>query len=209
MDMRFLTATARIAVRASLTRYQQQEHVRQLGYKIQKGFYGEVSLDGLTGGMTAKWLDPINEGNGERQIIIDKKASSEQLKAIATILSGEDTEETSTIQWAINVMTSTHHKTLYKSVKVEGDIPARNGQVVVDRVFEVVAEPTKNQVTGEVHRVRIDNPNGFEFTIADMATETTKTVGGNISLPNNEQTHSHICEIHWNNSGVIKNSSLC
>ena len=209
MDMRFLTATARIVVRASLTRYQQQEHVRQLGYKIQKGFYGEVSLDGLTGGMTAKWPDPINEGNGERQIIIDKKASSEQLKAIATILSGQDTEETSTIQWAINVMTSTHHKTLYKSVKVEGDIPARNGQVVVDRVFEVVAEPTKNQVTGEVHRVRIDNPNGFEFTIADMATETTKTVGGNISLPNNEQTHSHICEIHWNNSGVIKNSSLC
>jgi hypothetical protein len=106
-------------------------------------------------------------------------------------------------------MTSTHHKTLYKSVKVEGDIPARNCQVVVDRVFEVVAEPTKNQVIGEVYRVRIDNPNGFEFTIADMATETTKTVGGNISLPNNEQTHSHICEIHWNNSGVIKNSSLC
>ena len=82
MGMRFLTATARIAVCASLTRYQQWEHVRQLGYKIQKGFYGEVSLDGLTGGMTAKWLDPINEGNGERQIITDKKAFSEQLKAI-------------------------------------------------------------------------------------------------------------------------------
>ena len=31
------------------------------------------------------------------QIIIDKKASSEQLKAIETILSGEDTEETATI----------------------------------------------------------------------------------------------------------------
>ena len=106
-------------------------------------------------------------------------------------------------------MTSTHHKTLYKSVEVEGNIPARNGQVVDDRVFEVVAEPTKNQVTGEVHRFRIDNPNGFEFKIVDMASETAKTVGGDISLPNNEQTHSHICEIHWNNSGVIKNSSLC
>ena len=56
-----------------------------------------MSLNGLTGGMTAKWLDPINEGNGERQIIIDKKASSEQLKSIETILSGEDTEETATI----------------------------------------------------------------------------------------------------------------
>ncbi len=30
MDMRFLAAIARVAVRGSLTRYQQQEHVRQL-----------------------------------------------------------------------------------------------------------------------------------------------------------------------------------
>ena len=114
-----------------------------------------MSLNGLTGGMTAKWLDPINKGNDEGQIIIDKKASSEQLKAIETILSGEDTEETTTIKWAINAMTSTHHKMLYKSVKVEGDIPGRNGQVVVDGVFEVVAEPTKNQVTGELSLIHI------------------------------------------------------
>ena len=66
-----------------------------------------MSLNGLTGGMTAKWLDPINKGNGKRQIIIDKKASSEQLKAIETILSCENTEETATIKWAINAMTST------------------------------------------------------------------------------------------------------
>ena len=26
-----------------------------------------------------------------------------------------------------------------------------------------------------------------------------------IDLPNNKQTHSHMCEIHCNNSGVIRN----
>ena len=155
--------------------------------------------------MTAKWPGPIHEGNGERQIIIDVKASPEQRKALETILSGGDTEDMATIQWVINAMTSTHHKTLYKSVQVEGDILARNGRVVADEVFEVVAEPIKNPVTGEAHRVRIDQPNGFEFTIAEMASGTTKTVGGDISLPNNEQTHSHMCEIHWNNAGVIRN----
>ena len=67
-----------------------------VGYTIQKVFYGEKSLDGLTGGMTAKWPDPINEGSGERQIIIDRKASPEQRKALETILSYGDTEDTST-----------------------------------------------------------------------------------------------------------------
>ena len=176
-----------------------------VGFKIEKGFYGEVQLDGLTAGMTAKWPGPIHEGNGERQIIIDVKASPEQRKALETILSGGDTEDMATIQWVINAMTSTHHKTLYKSVQVEGDILARNGRVVADEVFEVVAEPIKNPVTGEAHRVRIDQPNGFEFTIAEMASGTTKTVGGDISLPNNVETLSLMCEFHWKNAGVIRN----
>ena len=147
----------------------------------------------------------IEKGNGERQIIIDEKASPEQRTALEKILSGDDTEPMATIQWVINAMTSTHHETLYKSVRVDGDISERTGRVVVDGVFQVDAEPIKNPVTGDLHRVRIDNPNGFEFTIAEMASGTTKTSGGDIDLPNNNQTHSHMCEIHWNNSGVIRN----
>ncbi len=176
-----------------------------VGFRIEKGFYGDVSLDGLTAGMTAKWPGPIHEGNGERQIIIDEKASPEQRTALEKILSGDDTEPMATIQWVINAMTSTHHETLYKSVHVDGNISERTGRVVVDGVFQVDAEPIKNPVTGDPHRVRIDNPNGFEFTIAEMASGTTKTSGGEIDLPNNNQTHSHMCEIHWNNSGVIRN----
>ena len=73
----------------------------------------------------------------------------------------------------------------------------------VEDVFELKVEPIKNPVSGEPHRVRIDIPNGFEFTLAEMASGTTKTQGI-VNLPNNNQSYSHLTELHWNNSGLIR-----
>jgi hypothetical protein len=36
-----------------------------------------------------------------------------------------------------------------------------------------------------------------------MASGTTKTQSG-IDLPNNNGTHTHLAELHWNNAGIIK-----
>ena len=174
-----------------------------VGYRIQKGNYGGVSLDGLSAGMTAKWPGAIHEGQGERQIIIDEKASSEQRDALEKIFSGDDTEDMATIAWVINAMTSTHHETLYKSISFEADIENRTAKVMVDDVFEMNVEPIKNPVSGAPHRVRIDVPSGFEYTLAEMASGTVKT-NGTIDLPNNIGTHTHMTELHWNNSGIIR-----
>ena len=172
------------------------------GFQIVKGFYGEVSLDGLSAGMLAKWPGPIHQGNGERLIIIDNQATPEQRNALEKIVSGEDTEELATIFWVINAMTTTRHETLYLPIKIEADIEARRGHVVVDGVFELNVEPIKNPVTGKEHRARIEIPDGFEFTIAEMASGSVKTQG-EIELPNNIGTHSHLAELHLNNSGII------
>ena len=174
-----------------------------VGIQIEKGFFGDVSLDGLKAGFTAKWPGPIHEGNGELQIIIDEQASSEQREALEKILSGEETEDMATICWVINAMTTTHHETLFKPVTIEADVEGRKGRVVVDGVFELNAEPIKNPVTGDEHRARIDIPHGFEYSIAEMASGTTKTQGV-VDLPNNNGTHSHMCELHWNNAGIIR-----
>ena len=173
------------------------------GIKIKKGFYGDISLDGLTAGMIAKWPGPIHEGNGERQIIIDDRSSQAQREALEKILTGQDTENMATICWVINEMTTIHHETLFKRVLVEADIDSRKGRVNVEDVFHLDAEPIKNPVTGEAHRIRIDIPNGFEFAIAEMTSGTTNTEGI-IDLPNNKDTHSHFSELHWNNSGIIR-----
>jgi len=174
-----------------------------VGFKIEKGFYGDVSLDGLSAGMTAKWPGPIHEGNGERQLIIEEKGSPEQRDALEKILSGEDTEEMATIAWVINAMTSTRHETLYKPVSIEADIKTRKARVVIEGVFELNVEPIKNPVSGQEHRALIQLPNGFEYINAEKASGTTKKQG-TIDLPNNSDTHYHLCELHWNNSGVIR-----
>ena len=173
------------------------------GFKIEKGFYGGVSLDGLNVGMLAKWPGPIHEGNGERLIIISDQANAEQRIALEKIVSGEDTEELATIFWVINAMTTIRHETLYLPIKIEADIDARRGIVVVDGVFELNVEPIKNPVTGAEHRARIEIPDGFEFTIAEMASGSVKTQS-RIELPNNNGTHSHLAELHLNNSGIIR-----
>ena len=108
-----------------------------------------------------------------------------------------------TIAWVINAMTSTRHETLYKSISFEADIENRTAKVMVDDVFEMNVEPIKNPVSGQPHRARIDIPSGFEYTMAEMASGIVKTQG-TIDLPNNNGTHSHMCELHWNNSGIIR-----
>ena len=172
------------------------------GFQVEKGFYGEVSLDGLSAGMLAKWPGPIHEGDGERLIIIDNQANADQRNALEKIISGEDTEELATIFWVVNAMTTVRLETLYLPVTIEADIEARRGRVVVDGVFELNVEPIKNPVTGAEHRARIEIPDGFEFTIAEMASGYVKTQSG-IELPNNNGTHSHLAELHLNNSGII------
>ena len=172
------------------------------GFQIEKGFYGGVSLEGLSAGMLAKWPGPIHEGNGERLLIIDDQATAEQRNALEKIISGEDTDELATIFWVVNAMTTIRHETLYLPVTIEADIETRRGRVVVDGVFELNVEPINNPVTGAEHRARIEIPDGFEFTIAEMASGYVKTQSG-IELPNNNGTHSHLAELHLNNSGII------
>ena len=172
------------------------------GFHIEKGFYGEVSLAGLSAGMLAKWPGPIHEGNGERLIIIDDQATAEQRNALEKIITGEDTEELATIFWVVNAMTTIRHETLYLPVTIEADIESRRGRVVVDGVFELNVEPIRNPVTGAEHRARIEIPDGFEFTIAEMASGNVKTQSG-IELPNNNGTHAHLAVLHLNNSGII------
>ena len=173
------------------------------GFQIEKGFYGGVSLEGLSAGMLAKWPGPIHEGNGERLLIIDDQATAEQRNALEKIISGEDTDELATIFWVVNAMTTIRHETLYLPVTIEADIETRRGRVVVDGVFELNVEPINNPVTGAEHRARIEIPDGFEFTIAEMASGSVKTQSG-IELPNNNGTHSHLTELHLNNSGIIR-----
>jgi hypothetical protein len=100
------------------------------------------------------------------------------------------------------MMSPTKLKTLYKPIKFEMDMERRTGRVEIPGVFETVAGPITNPVTGAEHRARINLPHGFEFHVAEMAKGTTKT-SGVIDLPNNQDSHVHMVEIHLSHQGVL------
>lgn len=173
------------------------------GFEFDSGHYGDVDLSGTRCAMVVKWPGPIHEGNGTMQLIVDENASPEQRAALEKITLGEDTEEMATMWWVFSKMSPNKLETLVKPIELEIDIDARRGKVNVPGVFGMVAEPITNPVTGVEHRARIHLPNGFEFLVGEVAKATT-TTQGEIDLPNNQGTHTHLVEIHLSNSGIVK-----
>ncbi len=177
-----------------------------LAYEIISGKHGDISLDGLRAALVVKWPGPIHEGNGRMQVIIDENANAEQRDALLRIVTGEDTDDAATMWWVFSAMCPSKLETLYKNIDLEIDIENRIGRAFVPGVFEIVAEPIRNPVSGALLRVRIDQPDGFEYTIAEIGSGTTKTNGA-LDLPNNQNTHAQFAELHLSNKGVIRDAA--
>jgi hypothetical protein len=58
-------------------------------WKIHRGRYGGVNLDGLGLGFAAHWPKAIHEGNGTVCTFVDEKASAAQRDALLAIASGQ------------------------------------------------------------------------------------------------------------------------
>jgi hypothetical protein len=170
---------------------------------VDKGRYGDVRLDGLKAINVFRWPGPIHEGGGEGYIIIDERADDAQRHALLRILSGEDTEPGKTV-W--NVFASTMdrvHDPVFEPIELAIDVEARTAKVKAGSDFiEMTGEPIRNPVTGEEHRVRIDLPDGFEYTLAEMGSGTSR-VGGPIAF-NLHDSYAQLAQIHLNQSGIVR-----
>ena len=143
------------------------------GFWIEKGFYGEISLDGLSAGMLAKWPGPIHEGSGEMQIILDARSSKDQQNAIQSIIYGKETEPMATaFAMYVSMMTKIHDP-LIKNIDLDINIETRICNLKAEDIITTKTEPIKNPITGEEHRARIGLPHGMEFKEAEMGSGTT------------------------------------
>lgn len=145
--------------------------------RIEKGHFGDVSLDGLTWVGLFAWPAAIHEGNGQALAIIDERASTEQRSALLTILSGQEQEPGATY---FNVFASTitqMHEPLFRPIDFTADLAACTGRFSVAGIVDSAAEPVKNPVTGKPHRASVMFPDGFEFTEATFGSSRTKATG--------------------------------
>jgi hypothetical protein len=146
-------------------------------FRIDKGHFGEVRLEGLKAAMLYVWPGPIFEGKGELQAVIDERADARQREALVKILHGEETEEAATHWWVFHAMSDKIHEPLYKPIEYEVNVEARTARVVIPGVIQSVGRPITSPATGAEHRVRIDIPNGIEFELAEIGSATTKATG--------------------------------
>lgn len=172
------------------------------GFRIKRGHFGDIRLDGLNAVAVMAWPRAIHEGGGRAHLIIDERADDEQRKALLAILSGEETEPGATI-W--NVFSATLDQVFdpdFRPIEIEIDVEERVGRVSVPGVVEARGEPIRNPVTGKPHRARIDLPEGFEYSIAEIGSATSKSTGP-VAL-SFENTYAQFAHLHLDNRGVVR-----
>lgn len=173
-----------------------------VGYAIDAGHFGTAQLDGLRAVYVAKWPGAVHQGNGELQIIIDERANATQREALCKILYGEETDPGTTVWNVFRSMITTVHDPLYADIQFDVDIEARQAELKVPNVVEMTGEPIRNPVTGAEHRARIELPNGFEYTVAEMGSGTSTARGAvPMELSNSYGQFAHL---HLSTHGVIR-----
>ncbi|MFO1091137.1 MAG: DUF1326 domain-containing protein [Hyphomicrobiales bacterium] len=173
-----------------------------VGMRIEKGHFGDLSLDGVKWAAVAAWPGPIHEGNGEIFPIIDESATQKQREALLTIMSGGETDPMATFFAVFTAMCTTVHEPVFKPIIFEADLKAGTGRVKVDGLVDTKIEPIRNPMTGQEHRVRVVLAKGFEFTDAEFVSGTWKTDGPIIN--DHAGRHAHMANLHIGGHGIIR-----
>ena len=169
---------------------------------IDEGHFGDTRLDGLNWAMCFWWPGEIADGDGRQQVIIDERADDDQREALRKILHGEETEPGATHFFIYNSMTSEVLDTLYAPINLEIDVEARTASLEVAGVVESTGSPIINPHSGEPHRARINLPNGFEYTVAEMGSGSSKLTGG-IAFELTD-SYGQFNVLHISQAGVVR-----
>jgi hypothetical protein len=94
------------------------------------------------------------------------------------------------------------HDPIFAKIDLDIDVKGRKARFNVAEVIEARGEPILNPVTKTEHRVRIDMPEGFEYSRAEAGRGWAQTMGA-IKLALND-SHAHFTELNINGNGVIR-----
>ena len=175
-----------------------------MAVQVDKGHFGDVRLDGVRFGVLVAWPGPIHEGKGEAQPIIDSRATQEQRDAVLAIMAGEHTDPGATIFNVFAATFDTMHEPIIAPIEFDADMDAGTGRFSVTGVVDTRCTPITDPVTGDTHRVRIEIPHGFEYTVAEIAAGTTRTGKAAAIALDLQGTHAHLIDLHWTQHGVVR-----
>jgi hypothetical protein len=133
-------------------------------WKIDKGEFDGLRLDGLGLGFAAKWPGAIHEGHGKAVLFVDEQASPEQREALLEIASGKAGG------LPFEILASTFDAVLEpRFVPFDFHFDGINSSVRVGDGMQIALEPIKNPVTGNEEQVAVNHGTGFIFKTAECA----------------------------------------
>ena len=173
-----------------------------LGGRIDEGHFNDTRLDCLKWALILKWPGEIADGNGREQAIIDEGADAAQRDGLEKILLGASTAPGATHFYVYNSTMSEVLETLVAPIEFSVDVEARTAKLVIPGLIESTGSPIVDPNSGEEFRARINLPNGFEYSIAEMGTASSKVTAG-IELMLSD-SYGQWNQIHMNQDGVIR-----
>jgi len=99
-------------------------------------------------------------------------------------------------------MSDTTYEPVFADIEFEIDVDGRTARAVIPGVIEARGEPILNPVTGAQHRVRIEQPDGFEFAVAEIGRGWSKTAGP-IAFELAD-SYGQFARLHLNQNGMVR-----
>ena len=131
-------------------------------WRINRGSFGDLGLEGLAFGYAAHWPKAIHHGNGTAVVYIDERATRAQRDALTQIA----TAQHGGMPFEIIVTTITNLLPL-QFVPIQFNLDGRSSSVTVGGIVKIGLTPIKNPVTGSTESVRVEHQTGFIFKSAE------------------------------------------
>ena len=132
-------------------------------WRIQRGRYGNVSLDGLGFAFAAHWPQALHQGNGTACLFFDERANPQQREALLQITSGKAGG------LPFEIVATTFSKILEpRYVPFEFHFNGRDSRVQIGDLLVTALESIKNPVTGDPEHLRVEHATGFMFKSAEV-----------------------------------------
>jgi hypothetical protein len=165
------------------------------GMKIEKGHFGDVSLDGVSWLALVKWPGRMDEGDGDVQPILDAGATEEQLEALGQILSGANG---GTFFQIVDAVCPHKKDPVIAPIDFEWDIDARTARVTAGDVFETTVDTLRGIDPPDPYRIRVHIPGGFEYVSEDdsadiaLATKVRSTTDVTMDLTDSHASLAYV-----------------
>jgi hypothetical protein len=144
-------------------------------WHVERGTFGETSLDDLNFTVCVNWPGAIHEGNGEALILVDERADEAQRNAIETLVGGDAGGPWGVLAWTWPTIHGP------KPVTYDLHLDGVKTRVKAGNSYEVVSETIKNPVSGAEVHPGATLPEGIVFKEAEFGSSTTFRVSDGIA----------------------------